>query len=204
MNFFSHLGLICLLLTSCSLFEKKKLSRDVPEVAKSICINSEGKGRLTVKGNKYIFSYESYLEEEQAKWQLVLDFPLRSEESFELDWSRDNKMRFKSTIDSKILRENKEINPKELDYFVSSIGYFLQDIIKLTGDKKKKLKNGWRVNKDTLVAMSRSKRGKMEFTNLNSENYFGLMSVSYMGKGKQKYKLDFIVRKCFKNNSSDS
>ena len=167
-------------------------------------MNSEGKGRLTVKNKKYIFTYESFLDEDQAKWVLTLDFPLRSEETFELDWSKNGKMHFKSSIDTKILRENKEVDPKELDRFVSSIGHFLKDIIKLRSYSKKKLRNKWKLDKKSLNSISRSKRSKMLFTNINNENYFGLMTVSYEGKGDQSYKMDFIVRKCFKNQVSDS
>ena len=196
--------LIIFFLSSCSLFQTKQLSKDISVAAENICFNSEGKGRLTVKNKKYIFSYESFLEEEQAKWKLVLDFPLRPEESFELDWSQNNKMKFKSTIDTKILRENKNINPKELDYFVSSIGHFFKDIILLRNGNKADLKNKWHLKKNSLFASSKSKRAKMKFSNLTSENYFGLMNVSYIGKEKQTYKLDFIVRKCFKNEASDS
>jgi len=195
---------VLILLSSCSLFKTATLSRDIHKVADNVCMHSEGKGRLTVKNQKYIFTYESFLEEDRARWVLTLDFPLRSEETFELDWSKNGKMHFKSTIDTKILRENKEVDPKEIDLFVSSIGHFLKDIIKLRTQSKEKLANKWKLDKKSLIGQSRSKRSEMLFTNLNSEKYFGLMSVSYKGNDEQSYKMDFIVRKCFKNQVSDS
>jgi hypothetical protein len=101
------------------------------------------------------------------------------------------------SIDDKILKENSEINPKELDRFTKYIGYFLKDLVRLKTNSKKKLKFKWKTTKKTLAGVSKSKRARMVFKNLAASGYFGLMSIEYRGKSKQNYKMEFVISKCF-------
>ena len=106
-------------------------SKDPKVVAEKICLNNDGRGRLTVNQKKYVFTYFSALENDDAKWVLGLSFPFQEEEIFELDWSENSKMKFNTSSDSKILKENTNINPQELDRFINAIGSALKDVINL-------------------------------------------------------------------------
>jgi hypothetical protein len=189
--------LALLLLTSCSIFKTHTVDRDLHKSTKKICLSSEGKGRLYVQKRKYIFSYESGLEEEQANWQLALNFPLRNTETFKLDWSKNGKVSFESSIEQKLLRENKTINPKSLEKFTTGLGHLLEEIINIRNIKKSGPKRfKWKTSRKSLKASSKNQRFNAVFTNLVSDSHFGLMSVSYQNSKTQFYKMDLVVRKC--------
>lgn len=189
-------SLICLLiLVSCATFT---LSRDVKLESRKICMNSEGQGRLIVNNQKYRFGYDSLIEKDNHKWSLELDFPLRPAETFELDWSRNGKMKFNSSIDQKILRENKGINPKELDKFIKSIGHFLKDLVRLQSNKDEKLAYNWYIEGNKLLAMSPKKHSRLKFEKVDADGYFEKMSISYKAQKDQSYKMELILNKCFR------
>ncbi len=191
---------ILILLSGCSLFKKGVVERDLSKSTQKICLSSHGKGRLMVKKNKYIFSYESALDTEHALWQLALNFPLRKTESFKLDWSQEGKVNFESTIEERILKENKNIDPKSLESFTSAVGYLLEEIIKIrTKSRETKRLFRWKVTKKAILVQSRDKKINAEFKNLVANQYFGLMTIKYENASAQTYKLDLIVRKCLEN-----
>ena len=186
-----------LLLTSCSILETHTVDRNLHKSTQKICLSSEGKGRLFVQKRKYIFSYESGLDEEHANWQLALNFPLRKTETFKLDWSTNNSVVFESSIEQKLLRENKTINPKSLENFTTGLGHLLEEIINIRNLKKSGPKRfQWKSNQKSLQATSPNKKFNAVFTNLVSDSHFGLISVSYQNSKKQFYKMDLVVRKC--------
>lgn len=160
-------------------------------------MNSEGKGRLSVNSKTYIFTYFSALDSEESKWVLGLNFPFQDEETFELDWSRNSKMNFKTSIDTKILKENTNIDPAQLDLFISSLGESLKDIIKLKSRSKSNLTYKWMVDKNSLFGESRSKKTSVKFTNVNNEGFFGLIDFSYNKKENQSFRIEFILKECF-------
>lgn len=183
----------------CSTTQLK--STNPKAVAKNICMNSEGRGRLSINSKKYLFTYFSALESEVSKWTLGLSFPFQAEEIFELDWSEDSQMKFKTSIDTKILKENSNINPAQLDEFMKSLGESLKDIIKLKSNKKSKLAYQWRVEKNSLYGESRKDKTSVMFTNINSEGFFGLIDFSYSGD-QQNFKIEFILQDCFEGNKA--
>ena len=65
------------------------------DYAKKICLNAEGKGRIELPGEKYVFEYESQVDLKNNKFDLVLDFPIKGQSLISL--SLDPKLA-KSTI----------------------------------------------------------------------------------------------------------
>jgi hypothetical protein len=185
------------LFSGCASFTPNNLTSDIYKEANKVCLDGEGHGRLGVKSSSYVFRYYSELDIKYGKWSLGLDFPLQEEELFEIDWSENNKMKFTTSIDDKILKENSEINPKELNRFTKYIGYFLKDLVRLKTNSKKKLKFKWKTTKKKLIGSSKSRKAMISFENLDASGYFGLMTIEYRGKLKQNYKIEFVVSKCF-------
>lgn len=184
-------------LTGCAILETHTVDRELHKSTQKICLTSEGKGRLFVQKKKYIFSYESGLEEEAAIWQLALNFPLRKTEIFKLDWSKEGIVEFKSSIEEKLLKENKTINPKSLEKFTNGLGSLLEEIINVRNLRKNTNKRFvWSSSSKHLKARTKDKKFNATFTNLVSNSHFGLMSVSYQNSKRQFYKMDLVVRNC--------
>jgi hypothetical protein len=185
-----------LLLSSCSIFNAGKLSRDIENNIQKICLSGSGKGRLTVQNRTYVFGYDSLLEEDLAKWTLALDFPMRNQELFKLDWSKGNKTIFETSIEEKILKENKHVNPKHLDQYIQKLGLFLKEAIDAKAGKTKNSKFEWETAKKSIIATDDKKLFTAEFKQLTSGNYFGLMAIRYQFERNQSFKMDFVVRNC--------
>lgn len=49
------------------------------EIAK-VCLDAEGKARLEIGSNKYLFNFESVLKSEEASWMMAAHIPLQGEE----------------------------------------------------------------------------------------------------------------------------
>lgn len=69
------------LLSSCSLFQAKPTLKqeDSLELLDKVKLTGEGRGRLTLDQNKYLFSVDSVLNERQD-WILAVSIPLHGEE----------------------------------------------------------------------------------------------------------------------------
>ncbi len=186
-------------LSSCSLFKTHYLAGDLRQAVKKVCLNTAGKGRLFIKERKYIFSYESALDEKHANWILALSFPMHKTETFKIDWSEEGRVRFESSIEEKILKENSEINPQSLEVFTHGVGKLLNEVIELkTQRQTQRTDFKWKVSRKNIVAVSRKMRMTAKFSNLVSNSHFGLISVSYHDLNDQTYKMDLVVKNCFK------
>lgn len=178
---------------------KTKLSGEIGQAVQKVCLSSEGNGRLTVLNKKYVYSYESVLEADLGRWILAMSFPLRIPETFELDWSEAGKVKFTSSIEERILKENKNINPKSLEDFTNKLGHLFDVIVRL--QLKQSVDNSkfdWSVSDKDLVFVHSDKKLSATFTNLTSNNSFGLVSVTYSDLMSQDYKLDLVVSNCLK------
>lgn len=51
------------------------------------CFSGEGKGRIRLKNNKYLFRYESIFDTSKSNWQMSFNIPVHGEELIELDWA---------------------------------------------------------------------------------------------------------------------
>ena len=187
--------------SSCSLFKTFDVSENMRLSAKKICLSGEGKGRLGVNNKKYIFQYESGLDLEYANWKLALNFPLQKSELFELDWSENGKVKFSSSIDQRILRENDAIDPHSFDFFTRSIGQLIQEIISLkeatTRGGTRESKFQWKQSKKILSVTNSKENFTANFSNMVGDEYFGLIKMSYIDSKKQNFRMDLIVKTCF-------
>lgn len=186
-------------LVSCSLLNSFDVTEDFSYSIQKVCLSSRGKGRLVVGNRKYVFSYDSDLNREAAQWKLALNFPLRKTEFFELDWSQDGRVHFSSSLDDKLLRENRKVNPKSLDHFTQSVGLLIKEIIEL---KTRELELGsrnyiWETNKKSLKARAKTVKFNADFRNMVGKEYFGLMQITYSGQRKQQFRMDLVVKECF-------
>ena len=182
---------------SCSLLQTSILSKNLSKDLKKTCLTSSGKGRLKVQNKTYIFGYESFLDNNVNQWTLALDFPMHNQESFKLDWSESQNIKFTASIEEKILRDNSNVDPKQLDSFITSLGSFIKEIIdikNLGSNVSKSFK--WSTDKKSIKAKDKDERFFAEFQNLTSDDYFGLMTIRYQFREQQSYKLDLVVRNC--------
>lgn len=205
--------MILLLLSSCTLFKSFDVSKNLNLSTKKICLSSEGKGRLGIDDKKYIFQYESVLDLEHANWKLALNLPLQKSEIFELDWSQNNQVKFSSTIDEKILRENNRVNPTSLEFFTQSIGRLIQEIISLNNPQqldshglgaelRPQSHFVWEQTKKSLFVRNRIVENKNDnfqasFSNMVGNQHFGLIKLKYTDDKKQEFKMDLILKECF-------
>lgn len=191
---------ILFFLVGCGHLKTKSLEKNLKKASQAVCLSSDGKGRLGILERKYVFSYESVLDKELANWILALSFPLRDQETFTIDWSKENQIKFESSVEDKILKENKNINPNSLHEFTQNLGHLLHEII----NRNDKVNNAspskfiWDVTNKELLVTNRSKTFKASFLNLAALGYFSLMRIEYMGINEQSYKLELVVRNCHK------
>ncbi len=54
-----------------------------------LCLEGEGKGRISQNSGRKLFSFQSKIELENKKWQLGIDIPLHGEELLELSLVED-------------------------------------------------------------------------------------------------------------------
>ena len=188
--------IILLLLSSCA---SNRLGSNLRDEVHKICLSGSGKGRLHVGGHKYVFAYESELESEKGKWSLSLDFPMRNPELLEINWDDKGNSTFHTSIDQKIIRENSEVNPDELDSFIKGLGDLMQDIVKIKQTIKGAREITWSLGRKALEAKTENAKGEsLEATFSNSKGkYFGRMDMQYSSVASKSYRMEFIVRKCF-------
>lgn len=194
--------ILCFFFVSCSLFKTSNhLSSNLKENIHKVCLNSSGKGRLVVEGQKYIFSYESALKEMEQKWLMSFNFPLYGEEYIELEWSNDQKIKHYFSFEGRILKEQRGISPGELEVFFETWAQFLYEVIKMKEDKASELSFKWAVKKKELVAQKDLKKQQTQisihFKNLVDDQYFGRYDIIMRHKnGRMPFKIEAIVRKC--------
>lgn len=86
------LSLSLILISSCSLFKTTDVqNKSKEELIAAVKIEGEGRGRLRVNNQQFVFSFESILTE-KFDWMLLASFPLHGEES--LTFSKLNSEQF--------------------------------------------------------------------------------------------------------------
>lgn len=183
-----------LIFNSCSVFQTSKL-KNLDSAAQAVCLNSEGKGKIQIASDIAYFGFYSVLELEEANWLLGMNFPLQEEETFELDWSRNGKISFKTSIEQKILRQNKDVNPIELEEFIQFAGNSLKDIVTLKSKNKNKLALIWGIDQGQMVGTSSRKKAKIIFEEFQGQ-FYKKMKIELISKKDQVYKLEFNTRIC--------
>jgi hypothetical protein len=75
--------LILILFSSCATFVSKNLNdKEIPELLKALKGQGEGKGRISLNGSQYRFSFEAFLKEKEH-WILAVSIPFHGEEVLE-------------------------------------------------------------------------------------------------------------------------
>lgn len=185
----------------------RKLSKNISKEIENVCFSAEGKGRLEIAGHKYVFDFESELEEENKKWLIALEFPLYGQEIIEIDWSNPKKAKLLGDLENKLLREKNGIDPKQLNRFMSHWAMFIHEVVLMKKNSKliNDAKYAWSIDSDKLVAKW-SKNTKIndeqKFTGsfFNPKNeFFSRMTILLESKSTQQnnFKLEMFVRNCF-------
>lgn len=109
---------------------------------KAACESSQGKGQIFLPNRTYAFSYETVLNEKEKWWALVLDAPLRGEETLIVPWD-ENKTFEGSLIQSIDLKTKKSLTPELMQKWKQSwlsMIYFLKKRASWSEQIKKDLK----------------------------------------------------------------
>ncbi len=77
--------LLLILLTSCAFFKSRPSLKtmDPEKLLASVKLTGEGRGRLGIGGNSYVFGFDALVKED-AHWLLAIAIPLQGEEVLEL------------------------------------------------------------------------------------------------------------------------
>lgn len=190
------------ILNSCALFKNSDLSNNVISEIGKVCLDTNGRGRLIIQNNKYVFSFDSILNHEEDKWIMGLNFPLYGEELFEIEWEKEKLIHYSASFEQRILREKKGINPELLSLFLKKWADFINEVIQVQKNKNYEKNFIWKIQSNELVAETKLKgagNAKITFLNLINSKYFGRFDIVLQNeKSKDSLKMEMIVRKCLK------
>lgn len=130
----THL-LLFLLLSSCALFKSDSSLNDstMDQILDSIKVLGEGRGRLGIDKQSYLFSYEALLNE-HTDWVLAVAVPLHGEEVMILHDMREKTIEtstqesFEARIENEV-RQRRELKGLKGDEFVREIRSFIRFIL---------------------------------------------------------------------------
>lgn len=193
---------LLILFHSCALFKGGTIGSNKYEEIKSICLNADGKGRIEINSQKHVFSFFSELYQEKNQWLLGLDFPLRSPDELIIEWSEAGESQLKSNLVANLLKNSKNVSPQEIEKFIQYVGGFVSEVALIKSGKVEKSNYEWKVSKKSLNITHGSFTG--EFKNKTAQNYFGLMTFSYIDSEQRNYKMDLVVRNCLKKSGIES
>ncbi|MCB9094393.1 MAG: hypothetical protein H6621_04920 [Halobacteriovoraceae bacterium] len=144
--------LILLALSSCSQWETKKQKLDFQlfkENLRGVCLSAEGKGRIEVGREKYLFDYVSALKTDDH-WAMGVNIPLRGEEDFQIE-RKASKFRFWGSFYQQIKQsfersekkngKQKEFNKKNFNDFINFMAETLFDFSEIQNMKDEELKS---------------------------------------------------------------
>lgn len=108
------------LFTSCALFQGEKSLKyeNKEKLLKAVKINGEGRGRLTLKENQYLFGFESGLQDNHD-WILAVQIPLHGEEMMVLS-DLSKKEAADPTVDSFEARIDNDFKKLGLDKWLTT------------------------------------------------------------------------------------
>lgn len=136
---FSFYCLLILLFSSCtsSAFKKRSLSGKSSQILnkgmEKICLSGEGKGRISLRGERQSFQFESLLNRAKKLWATSYHFPLHGEESLFLNYNQAFKggIGLEGSLYQKLISDMDNLEAKqeleELFYtFFLKLGQFLE------------------------------------------------------------------------------
>lgn len=187
--------LLILTLTSCQLFQGNKLSSNVQEEIKHVCLQGSGDGRIISGNTKFPFNFDMGLEE--GLWLMSVQFPFRDESIVEVDIVNNS---YLSDFEEELLSSVKGIDPKSLRLFLRLWSKNIYSIYQAQ-EFSKKAKN-YKLNEKKLFKTVLIKGGykfHIEYNTLTNQNYFKWSEVEILDiKSKMKLKIQTRVRECLK------
>ena len=130
----NNIILIALLITgSCS--SPNLIDKTIIQKLSKACLKGEGRGRLNIKGTKYLFNFETdtkmSTDKSEKVWAALMEFPLHGSEMLAYRW-KNEKWRVEGSFLGALkdfLRESKQnLSVKELDQMLAG----LAEIVRLT------------------------------------------------------------------------
>lgn len=194
-----RLYILLFFLVSC---QTTTLLKDVDELEHAICLSSEGKGRIQVSGQKQVFSFKTFYDEDNLELDIDFSFPIYGTESVSIEYV-GGRTRFKidSSFERRILREQSDVNPELIDEFLTLWAEFFEDLLvsKKLVETDKGVMFKWDKTSKTLFANSLISKHEafVEFHYLSKENFFERMDMKVVeNNSSSQVALELIVRKC--------
>lgn len=135
------LFLILFIFSSCASLDKTDAS--VESAVSKICLDGDGRGRINVQSNKYLFEFEAQksqtLKAEQ-EWEIAMDFALHGGEFLKYTWLKNSwkvSGSFIAGLKSFMQSSHKQLEQSEIDQILAGAGEVFRLVIesKKTGAK---------------------------------------------------------------------
>lgn len=200
---FKHI-LFLFIVVSCQTYQ---LTQSTEKLKDGICLNATGKGRIIVKDQKQVFSFESFFNPAELTLDLDLTFPVYGTETVSVNYiGTESRYEIDSSFERRMLREQKELNPDLIDSFLNLWAEFYEDLLVQKKLTPKDLGTifSWDKGKDELLAQAQlnSYSAKFKFLYLSESGFFERMDIETSGQNPgDKIKLELIVRKCLRKQS---
>lgn len=190
-----------LLLNSCAVFKTVKLG-PVNSAKEGICLNAEGRGRFIFDGQKHIFSYQSHFNEDEMKWETIIDFPVYGRESIQMEWDLNrSRAVYDASYEQALLKNSNNLNPSLLDGAKEMWTEFFEDMLytrgKLSKDSGQNIE--WKIDGKQLEGKfsARGFPAKVAFLNPDTNGQFGRFDFQLNSKeGKKLFGMELLVRNC--------
>ncbi|MBT3584680.1 MAG: hypothetical protein HN509_07220 [Halobacteriovoraceae bacterium] len=177
---------------------------------KRICWSSDGKGRLHVGRNSYLFSYESLLAKEKKRWSLGLDIPVHGEEILTLDYPQiaAGKYRVKGELYRRLKRElsGGSAKGRSLSNFIRHLSLMIE------ASSNGQLPVGFKVESSSekqfrLSARTSSNQWiRLQFSDIGPYGYrkqlFVLREKDFRGQIAEPLKLYFFLSECSSSSTA--
>lgn len=96
-------GVILLLLSSsCS---QLQVSNNPAKTIPKICLNADGKGRISMPQGKIVFSYSTVWDEENKMFRMEVQPPFQNSETLDIDYGNDHDHRFQGSLISLVIKK---------------------------------------------------------------------------------------------------
>lgn len=169
-----------ILFSGCALFKgtSSLQDQDKQKLLEAVKVTGEGKGRLSLGKNKYVFSVDSVLNEDKD-WILAVAIPLHGEEVMILPDLRKSHVNNAET-ETFEQRIQREFRARRLDKVISSDEFLkeLRSLIRFIVAKELELKRHCDAQKDEMLC---TLDGEKYLVSASEKNFY---VQKFLGKGK--------------------
>ncbi|MCF8058601.1 MAG: hypothetical protein K9K67_04840 [Bacteriovoracaceae bacterium] len=129
---FFFLTLVLIGLEGCA--TKKIKDPTVIKAIDSICLTSQGKGRIEYSGGRHVFNYESLWQPSDNKWSLAFGLPLIGEELLVFHLAKnDSKSGVSGTFATRL---KNEIKSKKMKFLLNAFYKNLSELLVILKDRR--------------------------------------------------------------------